>query len=330
MTGSYVASMRSALGMGLVLLVAVGCGGSAYEYSSAGSSGEMAGGAAPPAAPSADYGRTTGAVEVEEVLAAEPDSGGYGGPGGGDFDDWESVEDERQPQPEHAPARQEPTETTTTTPQYAQNQADGGETRSGGQQQQPAQGQQQETSDAVDLSQPLLIYTADLHLGVYEVEATQETILGAVNELGGHLAQRSDMIVVVRVPAEHFQQALDAIEEAGDVIHRNIEVLDVSEEYRDLAIRIRNAEAMRDRLEQLLRQANNVQEALAVERELQRITESIERMKGRLRFLSDRISYSTITVRFQALGDSTPIQEDRFRLPFPWLEDLGLPSLLSL
>jgi hypothetical protein len=109
-----------------------------------------------------------------------------------------------------------------------------------------------------------------------------------------------------------------------------VATLDVSEEFRDLQIRIQNSEAMRDRLEQLLRQANNVEQALQVERELERITELIETMKGRLRFLADRVAYSTITVLFQPRPRETLEDPDSFRLPFPWLDQLGLRNLLNL
>ncbi len=300
------------------LAVLVGCGGSAYSYA------DEAGGTHGSArsAPSYDYRSEGGAAETVAASAPMPmadmEMSLGSSSGSGDFDDWESVEEEPEPQAamEPAPERQ----------QLAQAQPSGGQGATGT----ATQAQQQQATDAVDLSQPLLIYTAHLVLGVYEVEATQEAILGVVREVEGFLAQRSDQVIVVRVPAAQFQTALDRIEDAGDVLSRNVEAQDISEEYRDLAIRIRNAEAMRDRLERLLQQANTVEAALSVERELQRITEMIERMKGRLRFLSDRVAFSTITINFRALTQGEQINQDPFRLPFGWLDQLGLSTLLSL
>lgn len=291
----------------LALVLVIGCGGSAYEYSASGGMEESTS--------YGDDGMAAAAPPTEPaVTAAEADYGG----GDAEMESWDSWggDDSAGASRSETPAAQRP--------QLAQNQptqpTGGGQTG----QQRPA-----EQTDAIDPSQPLLIYTAQIHLGVYEVEATQETIIGAVNEVRGFLAQRTDTMLVVRVPAATFQQVLDKIEEAGDVLHRQVEALDVSEEFRDIAIRIRNAEAMRDRLEQLLRQASNVEEALAVERELQRLTESIEQMKGRQRWLADRIAFSTITVHFQA-RTTEQINTDPFRLPFEWLDTLGLRNLLSL
>jgi len=179
---------------------------------------------------------------------------------------------------------------------------------------------------------PLLIYSADIHLAVHEVSSTQRAIIAVSKEVGGFLATQDDTKVTIRVPAKRFQEALEKCEKAGDVVHRNIQAQDVGEEYRDIAIRLRNAEVVRDRLEELLRQANSVEDALKVQRELGEVTERIETMKGRLRFLQDRISLSTITVWFQpkpvaeSLGNASQLS----RLPFPWLDELGLQSLLTL
>lgn len=177
---------------------------------------------------------------------------------------------------------------------------------------------------------PLLIYTAQVHLAVYEVAPTQRAVIQHARELGGYLARQSDQEVVVRVPSRRFQDALERIEKVGDVLHRDLQAQDVSEEYRDLSIRLRNAEVVRARLETLLAQAKNVEDALQVQRELARVTETIESMKGRLRFLQDRIAFSTITVRF-APREREPVgSPDVYRLPFPWLDELGLHSLLNM
>lgn len=177
---------------------------------------------------------------------------------------------------------------------------------------------------------PLLIYQATLHLSVFEVETTQRTVSEVAQELGGFLARQDNRQVVIRVPAAKFREALARIEQVGDVLHRNIEALDVSEEFRDVQIRLRNAEVVRDRLAALMAQARTVEEALNVQRELERITGVIEQLKGRLQYLGDRIAFSTITVFFQPAPTASTDQPDVFRLPFPWLDELSLRSLLNL
>ena len=184
---------------------------------------------------------------------------------------------------------------------------------------------QETATDAT--AQPLLIYTADLTVAVHHVTAKQDRVEAIASELGGHLSQRTNDTIVIRIPARAFDGAMAQIQALGDVLSRNIQVQDVSEEFRDTETRIQTLEAMRRRLEELLRQANNVEAALAVEQQLERITVELERLRGRLRFLADRVAFSTITVRF---SERTETREPQFRLPFPWLDSLGLQRLLQL
>jgi hypothetical protein len=266
------------------------------------------------AAPSPAYGgMATGAGSAgDEVYAAAYAESDDSGGDGSDYaiEEEGAVDDRLRAEPGSVTAPMQPQA------QYAQNQ--------------PNDAQPENATDAVDAGGPLLIYTGDFTLGVYAVAETQERIIEAIRQLGGHVSQRNDAMLVVRVPAARFEAAIESIEQAGDVLARNVQATDVSEEFRDLEIRIRNAEAMRDRLEQLLARANDVTAALSIERELQRLTEYIETMKGRQRFLADRISFSTITIRFQALGTEGAGTPDGFSLPFQWLDEIGLSNLMRL
>lgn len=186
------------------------------------------------------------------------------------------------------------------------------------------------TTDARDTSGPLLIYTATLTMAVFEVRATQTSLIERARSFGGVLAIQTDDRLVLRVPAERFDEFLAGVGELGDVLHRDIQALDVGEEFRDVAIRIRNLDVTRQRVEALLAQAANVEQALAVQRELERITTELEALRGRQRFLADRVSLSTITFAFQPMPREAIEQPEIFRLPFRWLDALGLPALLEV
>ncbi|MCK6592940.1 MAG: DUF4349 domain-containing protein [Polyangiaceae bacterium] len=184
-------------------------------------------------------------------------------------------------------------------------------------------------SEVAVMRGPLLIYTAQFTMSVFEVSASLSQIEDLGRELGGFLSKRSDNSITIRVPVQAFDQAIKRIEKLGDVLNRNVTAQDVTEEFRDLEIRLRNSRAVRDRLEQLLAKANKVEESVMVERELERVAGEIERMEGRIKFLKDRAAFSTITVTFQP---KRPEETSRgpFRLPVPWLYQLGLSRLLNL
>ncbi|MFO0692643.1 MAG: DUF4349 domain-containing protein [Polyangiales bacterium] len=176
---------------------------------------------------------------------------------------------------------------------------------------------------------PMLVYTGTFHVAVYQVHESMDAMVAAARELGGFIATQGDDVLVFRVPAGRFDEAVAKIEQAGQVVHREVRAEDVGEEFRDVGIRIRNLEAMRLRVEAMLAQAANVEQALQVERELVRITEELERLKGRQRFLADRVAFATLTVVFRPRGNEAVGQEDVPSLPFPWLDRIGLGPLLQ-
>ena len=186
-----------------------------------------------------------------------------------------------------------------------------------------------EKSDVAVQQSPMLIYTAQLTMAVFEVKKAIDSVEQVGRDLGGFLSRRTDQMIVIRVPAARFDEAVGRIEKVGDVVQRNVTTEDVTEEFTDLEVRLKSARAVRERLEQLLAKANKVEESVLIERELERVGGEIERIEGRMKFLRDRAAYSTITVTFQARRGET-VGPDRFNLPVPWLYELGLRRLLTL
>jgi hypothetical protein len=173
----------------------------------------------------------------------------------------------------------------------------------------------------------MLIYTARVTMAVYQVDQGLAAVEKIARDMGGYLAQKRDREIRIRVPRARFEPTLAAIDKIGDVLHRDIEAQDVTDEFVDTEIRIKNARAMQVRLKALLEKAN-VKEALELEKEMRRVTEELELLEGKLKLLKDKIAYSTITVAFEARNSAIPAT--RIKLPFPWLQQLGLPTLLQL
>ena len=318
----------------MMVVVATGCGGAmsarASETAAAGpaATGGAGGFAAyappPPAspepaaadAPVAEVRATSLETYSMRRRSAAADDEAFRAEVGGESD-GDGAEDAAPP--ERPPATRQVVVAQATTPAQPAGGGTGGQARA------------QTATDAVDPNGPLLIYEAELDLAVNEIRQRQAEAIALVREMRGFIARQDDTSIVLRVPAARFNEALAALERIGDVLHRTVQSHDVTEEFHDTEIRLRNALAIRDRLQQLLERAGNVQDSLVVERELERITMSIEQMRGRLRFLSDRIAFSTITIRFsgrptESLGPAS----GQFRLPFPWLDQLGLSNLLDL
>ncbi|WP_438008731.1 DUF4349 domain-containing protein [Sorangium sp. So ce321] len=190
-------------------------------------------------------------------------------------------------------------------------------------------GAQQVAAEVSEAPAPLLIYTAQVAMAVFEVGASLGKVEALARELGGFLARRDDRTITIRVPAARFDEALKRLEGLGDMLQRNVVAEDVTEEFLDLGVRIRNARAVRDRLEKLLEKAAKVEESIQLERELARVAGELERLEGRLKFLRDRVAFSTLTISFQPRSTET-ITPSGPRLPIDWLNELGLSRLLNL
>lgn len=199
----------------------------------------------------------------------------------------------------------------------------------------PAPGAQPEPDTGVatsgqgaTIASPMLIYTADVNMAVFEAKKAMDAVEKIARQAGGYLVKRDDRTITVRVPAGKFDGSVTDITKLGDVLHKNVSVQDVTSEYVDLQIRMRNLEVVRKRLEKLLEKADKVPDAIAVEKELERVTGELERMKGRLKLLTELVHFSTITVTFSARP--TDHVDSKVRLPFPWLDTLGLGELLRM
>ena len=119
--------------------------------------------------------------------------------------------------------------------------------------------------------------------------------------------ERMTQNMVIRVPAENFDKLVTEITEGIKKFDtKRIEVKDVTEEYFDIQIRLRVKKETENRYRQLLTQAKTVKDILAIEKQIGILREEIESIEGRLKFLQDRISYSTLKISFYE-RISTPV-----------------------
>lgn len=106
--------------------------------------------------------------------------------------------------------------------------------------------------------------------------------------------------VTVGVPADQFENAMRRLRTiALRVLDENAAGQDVSDEYVDLQSQLTNLEATRARIRSFLDNAKTVEESLRINSELAKIEADIERVKGRMNYLSNRSAFSTITITFE-------------------------------
>jgi len=110
--------------------------------------------------------------------------------------------------------------------------------------------------------------------------------------------------IQIRVEQARFDAVINMIKEMGTVKSISMSGQDVTQEYVDLQSRLKNLNAQEEVLLDLMKQAKNVKDSVEVQRELSLVQGEIEIIKGRMNYLDNMVSYSTIDV---SITEPTPI-----------------------
>lgn len=154
-----------------------------------------------------------------------------------------------------------------------------------------------------------VIYRATLDMIVEDLKTASNRLQQALDSHQGYIAQAKSQNVsqenpegewTVRVPVEHFTTFLNQLEQIGGITRQTIETDEVTDQYVDLQARIKNEKRLEERVLDLLSKAQDRMSAvLELEKEVSQIRENIERMEGRLRYMTDKTDFATITLAMQ-------------------------------
>ena len=169
----------------------------------------------------------------------------------------------------------------------------------------PEPGAELPTSSQAGISS-MVIRTGDARIEVDSLEIALARIHALAAQVGGYIGNTSmqagtrevrQATVEMKLPSERFDAARAGLSAIGKVEYVNVQAQDVSEEYVDVTARVENARRLEQRLVALLAtRTGRLEEVLSVERELNRIRETIERYEGRLRYLRTRVAVSTLMI----------------------------------
>ena len=150
-----------------------------------------------------------------------------------------------------------------------------------------------------------LIYTADLEMETKSFDDAVSALAKLTAYLGGYYESSSVVesgstrraYFTVRVPAAYYRAFLDNV--AGDLCHvlsQQEQTEDVSEYYYDTAGRLETQKTKLARLQQLLLQAEDMEDIITIEDAISETEETIERLSGTLRHYDALVSYSTVDI----------------------------------
>lgn len=149
-----------------------------------------------------------------------------------------------------------------------------------------------------------IIQNVNLCIMVDDVQTVMDKIISLTSQNDGYIVSSSiykqedsyRASLTVKIPQEKLNDTVNTISDFGEVTNNDTSTEDVTEEYYDSQARLKVLEAKEARLIALLDKAANIPDIVAVENELGNVRSEIEVIKGRLQYLTNSTSYSTISI----------------------------------
>ncbi len=172
------------------------------------------------------------------------------------------------------------------------------------------------------IEQPRRIkYSAEMRLIVEQFSTVEDAIKVAVKDAKGFVAQAEVNNSPgtprlghwrIRVPIEHFDAFRDAVKKLGEIERNTVDSEDITAQYYDLEAHIKNRQAERETVRELLKEIGkkDLKTFFEVKRELDSITDDINRKEGQLRLWANLTDLTTVNVHIREkqkfIGDEKP------------------------
>lgn len=152
-----------------------------------------------------------------------------------------------------------------------------------------------------------IIKTGDLRFQTDDLDKTYNQVQQTVKKYQASIKNDSQSnegyqltrSITIRIPNQNFDAFITDISKGVAYFdQKEISSEDVTEEYIDVASRIKTKKVLEERYYELLKKASKVSEMLEIEKKLSEIREEIEAKEGRLKYLESQVQMSTINIEF--------------------------------
>ncbi|MGL5257768.1 MAG: DUF4349 domain-containing protein [Proteocatella sp.] len=163
-------------------------------------------------------------------------------------------------------------------------------------------------NDNIVLENRKLVYRVQMVIQTIGFEDSISKINTKVSELGGYI-QSSQVSgndygysggksgsIVARIPSEKLNQFLNASKSFGNISSQSQSIEDITMRYTDVEARQKSLQVEFDRLLELVKKADKLEDVIRLEERLSQIRYELDSLKSQIKGMDNDVSYSTINM----------------------------------
>ncbi len=166
------------------------------------------------------------------------------------------------------------------------------------------------------------VITMNIDTETEDLDTALDSLNRQIRELNGYIQEQNirngssysssryrSASLTVRIPAERLDSFTASLTEFTNVVSSSRSAEDITLSYVDTETRITALETERDRLLELMEQADTMSDLLEIESRLTDVNYELERYGSRLRTMDNQVSYATIYLSVREVKEYTPVAE---------------------
>jgi len=185
----------------------------------------------------------------------------------------------------------------------------------------------------------MVVTQTNLSLVVDDVRQTTEAIIQKTETVGGFMVSRSLSqpeeapygYLSLRVPSEKVEEVIGHFRGlAVKVVSEQVNASDVTDQYEDIGKKLATLEQTKQRLEEIMGQAKEINDILSAQREIISLQNQIDTLVGRQEYLEKTAQLSLITIHLSTDELALPYQPSETFRPLVTLKQAVRSLILTL
>lgn len=178
------------------------------------------------------------------------------------------------------------------------------------------------TTDQSQTSDRKIIKTANMSAETKNFDEFLSIVEGYLSEKGGYIENKEmnnntdfsgrKCYLTIRIPEAELDGLMKKIGENATVTYENIRANDVTDSYNDNERQIKVLETEQERLLELLKKAESLEDILEIESRLTIIRYELSTYEQRIEDYDDSVSYSTLSLNVNEVERETVAKDDSF------------------